>query len=187
MRLFVAIPLPDALRQAAEESLIALDLRASHWRIVAGSGLHLTLRFLGETEAERAARLDGALAEIARATPRLELALRGAGAFPDGRRPRTLWLGIEELGTGDALAGLAARLEWLARESGFPPETRRFSPHVTLARARGAAPAIPALSTIGALGSFRPDDLVLYRSRTGPRGARYEVVGRYPFGEGPGR
>ena len=147
--------------------------------------MHLTLRFLGEVDPGIVAALDAPFAAAARATPAPELAVRGAGAFPSATRPRVLWLGIEERRPGGALAGLAARLEGLARDAGLAPETRVFFPHVTLARARSDHARIDGRDAIESLGSFIAKDLVLFRSLLGPGGARYEALRRYPLAELP--
>jgi len=124
LRLFVGIELPAALRLRL--SLLCTGLPGARW--VDPGNLHLTLRFIGEVDEGMASDIDAALARIR--APRFEVILAGAGTF-GGDRPRLLWIGIEDNPT---LLELQERVEAALRRAGVPPDTRRYSPHVTLAR-----------------------------------------------------
>jgi 2'-5' RNA ligase len=135
VRLFVALNLPPAVREAlwaATEPLRDLGLPVK-W--VRGEGIHLTLKFLGDVGEEREAELVAALARAAsgrggaRALP---LALGGFGVFPDFGRPRVVWAGIAP---EPRLEILQHRVEQEFAPLGFPTEARAFRPHVTLGRA----------------------------------------------------
>ena len=180
-RLFLAIPLPAPLARLAIETRARLVTDPSSWRLTREEGLHATLRFLGEVTPEVEARGDRSWRDAARGTGAIPLVLAGAGAFPTARRPRVLWLGLQDRGPGGALAALAGRVERASRGLGFPPETRPFSPHVTLARARPGARAAPITPLPDELGSFVADRIVLFRSETGPGGARYHEQASYPL------
>ena len=185
MRAFVAIPLPPELLAAAAGVARGLAHEEREWRVARDDGLHLTLRFLGQVDPDRLAAIDAPLAAAAQVTPVLELTVRGAGAFPTAKRPRVLWLGVDERRPGGALAALAARLEEVARGAGFAPETRPFFPHVTLARARADRARVSGLEEVGSLGTFVVAEVVLFRSVLGPGGARYAIERRYPLGTPP--
>lgn len=183
MRLFVALNLPNAVREAAWEA--AAPLRARDWPVkwVRPEGIHLTLKFLGQVSPEQEERLRSALAraaapEGADAERALTLVLRGFGAFPDARRPRVFWLGVE---AEPALELLQHRVEREFAPEGFPTEARAFRPHVTLGRAardaRTAAFA-GAADVLGALvfeSSAVIDTVDLMESTLNPRGAVYHV------------
>jgi RNA 2',3'-cyclic 3'-phosphodiesterase len=124
LRLFVGIELPAALRLRL--SLLCTGLPGARW--VDSGNLHLTLRFIGEVDEGMASDIDAALARIR--APRFEVALAGAGTF-GGERPRLLWIGVED---NKPLLELQERVEAALRRAGVPPDTRRYSPHVTLAR-----------------------------------------------------
>jgi 2'-5' RNA ligase len=181
LRLFIAVPAsPEAI--AATVSLLD-GVRATHSdavRWVRPEGLHVTLRFLGATPPARVGPLGAAIAAAARGEPPFEVALAGAGAFPDVRRPRTLWLGIAA--GADRLAGLATRLEAPLAELGWAPEGRPFRPHLTVARTRSSDAATRATTDalVAAAAdwrvTFRAEAVRLYRSRLGHGPARYEVV-----------
>ena len=180
-RLFLAIPLPAPLARLAIAMRSRLIADPSSWRLAREEGLHATLRFLGEVTAEVEARGDRSWREAAKGTGAIPVAVAGAGAFPTPRRPRVLWLGLHDRGPAGALAALAARVEQAARDLGFSPETRPFSPHVTLARARPGARVVPITPLADELGSFVADRIVLFRSETGPGGARYHEQASYPL------
>jgi len=125
-RLFVALEIP----QAVKDDLARLAREVPEARWVPPEQNHLTLRFIGDVEAQQLAGIKKALAALHFA--RFMLELHGVGHFPPGRRPpRVLWLGISE---NRALFELQQRIELGLLEAGVPPEERPFSPHLTLAR-----------------------------------------------------
>ena len=131
IRLFVAIPLPADLRRRLAG--LCSGVREVRW--VAEENLHLTLRFIGEVAEPQADDIAAALAGV-RSGP-FTLALAGVGHFESGRRVRVLWAGVEPAAP---LLVLQERVESALRRAGLPPDSRRFTPHVSLARLK-AAPA----------------------------------------------
>jgi 2'-5' RNA ligase len=132
VRLFLALNLPPAVREAlwaATEPLRDLGLPVK-W--VRGEGIHVTLKFLGDVGEEREAELVGALARAASGGRALPLTVGGFGVFPDFRRPRVVWAGIT---AEPALEILQNHVEQEFAPLGFPTEARAFRPHVTLGRA----------------------------------------------------
>jgi 2'-5' RNA ligase len=125
MRLFVALSLPDDLRDSL--SGLSCGLPGARW--VAPENLHLTLRFIGEVAGHEAEDIDAALSGIR--LPRFPLTLAGVGDFGDDRRLRSVWVGVEANAT---LERLQAKIEQAVQRAGQPPEKRKFKPHVTLAR-----------------------------------------------------
>ncbi|HSN93220.1 MAG TPA: RNA 2',3'-cyclic phosphodiesterase [Anaeromyxobacteraceae bacterium] len=189
-RLFVALEPTDAVRRrirAAQGELRRAAGRAEgDIRWVAPESVHLTLQFLGAVPEERVAAVGEAMAEAARAAPGpLSLEVRGAGGFPNARRPRVVWLGV-----GGDLATLRALVLDLGRRLaplGFPPEDRPFAGHLTLGRARegrgnpGIAGALAGAREEEAV-AWRASEMVLFESHLSPKGARYEAVARAPLG-----
>jgi 2'-5' RNA ligase len=93
-----------------------------------------------------------------------------------------LWVGVDALDPPDGLTRLAKSVERAARAQGFPPETRPFHPHLTLARAdRRSRPRSPAEAEAGFLGEVEARELVLFQSRLEPRGARYTRLEAFPM------
>jgi 2'-5' RNA ligase len=131
LKLFIALNLPPPVRQALWEAATPLRDRTLPVKWVRAEGIHLTLKFLGDVEEERAAELAGALARAAAGTHPLALALGGFGVFPDFERPRVVWVGVA---ADPALEILQHRVEQEFAPLGFPSEARPFRPHITLGR-----------------------------------------------------
>ncbi|WP_375392562.1 RNA 2',3'-cyclic phosphodiesterase [uncultured Sphingomonas sp.] len=178
LRLFVALRPPVAIR----ERLLALmgGIAAARWQD--DEQLHLTLRFVGEVDERTAEDLAAALAQVHAPAPCVALA--GVGRFGDARRTAALWAGVAP---HDGLAGLHRKVDRACVRAGLPPERRAYLPHVTLARlprSAGADPAIDRwLADAGGLASapFDMTWLILYESRLGRDGARYEPLARWPL------
>ena len=185
MRLFVAADLPAELR--ARLAALQHDLRGlrSEVRWVGPEAIHLTFAFLGEVAADRIAAVQGALGAAADEAPApFRLHATGVGAFPDRGPLRVVWVGIE--GDRAAAARLRRVLEQHLASCGFVPEEREFRPHLTLGRIRqerghGDRSLLERHRSVD-LGEFPVDEMILFESRLGPRGARYEALARYPLG-----
>ena len=136
MRLFVALNLPPAVREALWAATTPLRELGLPVNWVRGDGIHLTLKFLGEVGDDREAEVAAALGRAAAGARTLPLALEGFGAFPDFHRPRVVWAGITP---EPGLEILQHRVEQEFAPLGFPTEARPFRPHVTLGRARREA------------------------------------------------
>src|SRR3546814_9879790 len=109
MRLFVALALPDHLRSRLAE--LCSGLPGARW--VAPENLHLTLRFIGEVDGRDAEDIGVALSGIR--LPRFAIALSGVGEFGDGRRLRSVWVGVE---ASDMLNRLHAKVEQAVQRAG---------------------------------------------------------------------
>ncbi|CAH0290393.1 RNA 2',3'-cyclic phosphodiesterase [Roseomonas sp. CECT 9278] len=131
LRLFVAFGLPPDIR--SEVAGLAGGIPGARW--VPPDNYHLTLRFIGEIENWRAQEVDDALAVIRGQA--FDLALRGVGTFEKAGRIQSLWVGAER---NDTLTHLQGKIETALQRIGLPPERKRFSPHVTLARVDRAPP-----------------------------------------------
>ncbi len=201
MRLFIAFELPDRLREGLGRRMAELRRVLPRARWVRPEGLHVTLKFLGETAEGALAGLGAALGPAFAAAPALTARLAGGGCFPPGRPARVAWVGLavaragasddDRAGATADLAALHGRLEEAARAAlGVAPEGRPFSPHVTLARPdppwRREAVEHFAQTLAGDLGSlgepFAVDHGSLVESRLGTGGARYRTVETYAMG-----
>lgn len=152
---------------------------AARWQ--SDAQLHLTLRFIGETDRHGAEALLLALGSE-RLAP-VEARLDGFGWFDRKDRVDQLWAG---LAPREPLAALHARLDRLCVRAGFEPEGRKFVPHVTLARfARSTAPdpstiaAWMAGQPVLASETFVMDELVLMQSHLGREGSLYEPLASF--------
>jgi 2'-5' RNA ligase len=184
-RLFVALEPPDPVRRRL--AALAAELRraagraADDVRWVAAENVHLTLQFLGAVPEERVADVEAALRAAAAEVRPISLEVKGAGGFPNARRPRVVWAGLG--GDVAELAALAAAVGRRLAPLGFAPEDRPFAAHLTLGRARdgrGAPGLAGALARVAqAEGApWRASELVLFESHLSPRGPRYEAIAR---------
>ena len=176
IRAFVALPLPDALRAGVAETVRAMKALLPDVRYVHDQGAHVTLRFLGWTDAETLAALEGPLRAAAAECPPGEMGVRGMGMFPDRGSPRVLWMGLS---LWPEVRVLQARCEAAAVAAGLAPEPRPFHPHLTLGRWRDRArrPALPEAD----LGAARVDQAVLYRSELRPSGSVHTPLATFPL------
>ncbi|ANK82816.1 MAG: 2'-5' RNA ligase [Rhizobiales bacterium NRL2] len=169
MRLFIGIRLPEPV--AERLAMTAGGVPGARW--IPRENLHLTLRFLGDTETPMAEDLVDELSALR--APAFDLRLAGVGLFGDRRRTRMLWAGVEPQ---PALTHLQKKVEQAAQRAGFEPERRKFHPHVTLARLRDAPRSRiqQFLHENGDLSTppFEVVDFTLYRSFLSSDGARYE-------------
>ncbi|HEB78899.1 MAG TPA: RNA 2',3'-cyclic phosphodiesterase [Rhodospirillales bacterium] len=176
MRLFVGLPLPHMAR----ESLASLQSGAPGARWVAPKNLHLTLRFIGDVDNGQAEDIDLALASIR--SPAFQLTLVGVGHFGSGRRMRALWAGVER---SQPLDHIHEKVESAVVRAGLPPEGRKFTPHVTLARfKRGAASKVgPYLEANNgfSLAPFQIQSFALFQSHLSHAGADYQILTTYPL------
>jgi 2'-5' RNA ligase len=175
MRLFAALPITEPAR--AEIAKVLARLRETGWplRLVHDHGLHLTMKFFGEVAPDRLEVIEEAVRAAVPGTGALAMQLAHIGAFPDIRRPRIVWLGLE---APPGLELLQDRLERRAEAIGFSPEGTPFRPHVTLARVREGQ-RLPAGALDELEGQYQPvgflaSELVLYESLLGRDGPRYE-------------
>ena len=130
-RIFVAIELPAVVLDELEDAIAPLRIEAPELAWTPSSTRHLTMKFLGDVEPDRAAGVAHMLDGIARAHRPFAIHLARFGAFPNFRKARVVWLGVEH---EPRLELLQHDLELAAAELGFELEGRAFRPHVTLAR-----------------------------------------------------
>ena len=187
LRLFVAIDLSQEVREELDrlqDDLRGHDLSRLGW--VRPRGIHLTLKFLGDTPAQRVPAIEGALAEAVNGVTPFRLALGKLGTFGNRRGPRVLWLDIA--GEAQRLEELQAMVERGLIEAGFPPEEREYSPHLTLARvpqpprpgmAERVSQALDAVAAPRA--EFEVREVLLMRSTLQPGGAVYERLAGFPL------
>lgn len=165
-RLFVAIDIPERVK--GQVVRLGADLAGARW--VPEGQLHLTLRFIGDVEESLFADLRMGLAAIR--APQFPMHLQGVGFFPPRKDPRVLWVGVEG---NDALTALHHQVTKTLALSGIAPEERKFAPHITLARLKGA-PVTEVNRFVAAHSAFASEpfpvsEFVLYSSFLTPKGA----------------
>lgn len=186
MRLFIALELEQLLK----DELLGVQGRLKHFaddlKFTSASQFHLTLNFLGETDASLLEQIQARMKQAASRCSPFEISISGCGCFPPGRAPRVLWAGIAEP-TGTLLK-LQQELETSLRELGFKTEERAYSPHLTLARVReGRSPhalreATEKLRPVPL--SQKVETVHLVQSILKPTGAEYSTVFHSVLGSG---
>ena len=172
-RLFVSLRPPEPVRDALIDTMEGIE--AARWQ--GDEQLHLTLRWVGEVDSDVANDVADALSSVR--APGFELALRGVGTFAKKGRATAIWA---DVAPSEGLAILQRRIEKACRAAGLAPETRKFVPHVTLARLNSSTgPLDHWLTRHGRLRApiWPVRDFILYESHLGDSGSVYEPVMRY--------
>lgn len=180
MRLFVAIALPEDVRDALAR--LAHGLPGARW--VAPENLHLTLRFIGEVDADVGHDIDAGLAGVR--SPAFSLTLAGVDRFGDRRNVRQLWVGAEP---EPALVRLHDKVEAAVVRAGLKPEGRKFKPHITLARFKSRpGPRLGdylSHNSLFRLPPFEVNNFVLFSSFLSSSGSIYTEEAAYELTREP--
>ncbi len=180
LRTFIALDFPEAILQKADKIISYFKgktpPRALRW--VAIDNLHLTIKFLGDVPENNIDQIKSTIIQTVKRIPPCQISVRGFGMYPDARRPRVVWLGIDHdagiINLHDALDGALTSIN-------IKPEKRPFSPHLTIARVSRRADE-KVVKSIGAtlskfkvdsLGSMTIQEVVLYKSDLTPKGPIY--------------
>jgi len=182
VRLFVALEIPVSVREALAELIKEMRDIAPKVKWVRAQNLHVTLKFLGETAAEKLDAISTSL-ESVRSEATVEMEFRGLGFFPNQKRARVLWAGVKASANLSCLAGDVDRA---LTTMGFPPETREFTPHLTLARfdPPGLSPAlIKAVESkdMRSWGVLRTGKFHVIQSKLRATGAEYTTLRSFQF------
>jgi 2'-5' RNA ligase len=184
VRTFVAVNIPAAERTRLHASLAALRSKGLPVRWLDAESLHVTVKFLGDTEGDGIAAIRGVVEVAAEHRSPVTLRVGGLGAFPSLRRASTLWIGV---GDDAELALLQRELEPALSRLGYPREQRPVRPHITVGRTRSDARAFD-VERLAALVDYEAiltiDSVDLMQSHPGAGGSRYETLLRCRFGKG---
>ncbi len=168
MRLFIAVPLPDTVTDQFADLQQPIDWLRWQDR----NQLHITLKFLGETDPERVPEINQNLSQIQ--LPAFSMTIKGFGYFPKDKQPRVLWSGIDN---NQSLQKLQQSVEQTCTDIGFDAEGRPFKPHITIARIDGGSKR-DVMSFINQHKKFSipdvpVDEFVLYESKLSSEGATH--------------
>ncbi len=181
-RLFIAVPLPAAVMERI--GAIGDRLAEKNWpvRWTDPGNAHLTLHFIGEVDQSRAELIRMALPAEAAKHQAFTLQTGGLGVFPDRKKPRVLWMGLE--GETERLTELHAGVGRMLEGLDFETDVRPFSPHITLGRLREQVGAERGMTIWTTLRGFQlgealeapVEEVILYRSHLSHTGSRYEPL-----------
>jgi 2'-5' RNA ligase len=177
VRCFVAIDIPDAVK--AEIAGLQRDLRQFRARVswARTEGIHLTLKFLGDVKLGLIPNAVHSLETAVSSLKGFTVSAEGVGCFPNSRRPRVMWVGLDG---GDALRAVQETVETALEPLGFEQETRKFNPHLTLGRVKSAQGIDDVVRRMEELGftrrEFPATEIRLMQSDLQPTGAVYTVL-----------
>jgi len=181
LRLFIALPLPQEMKERLASLQVDWKRKAHGVRWVRPEGLHITLKFLGHVPEGEIQGIKRVMERVSLGFPPFRVGIRGAGAFPSLQKARVLWIGVED--SDGRLKGIFKALERGLEKLGFPREDRPFRPHLTLGRVKEGG-------RFGFLEDYRDlevgvlevREMVLFKSELKPEGAEYEPLYSVPFG-----
>ncbi|HEY0703237.1 MAG TPA: RNA 2',3'-cyclic phosphodiesterase [Candidatus Acidoferrales bacterium] len=182
MRLFVALELPSQVCDELERAIAQLKPESSGARWSKREALHLTLKFLGNADEALLPQITTALAQIHSGGP-VSLHMRGVAFFPDEKRPRVMFCGVE---ASPNLPEVAASIETILEPLGFERESREYVPHVTLARLNSATAIEKLVAAAEPLKSYdfgagSAGEFHLYQSVLKPAGSEYKKLATFSF------
>ena len=175
LRLFVAITPPDEIK----DQIVTMQSGLPDARWIRRENLHLTMKFIGEVDNNLAEDIHYALSRLN--FENFLLRLKGVNTFRSRKLARSIWIGIEP---SSPLKVLHKRIESNLIKTGLTFETRKFTPHVTLARFKRTpiTRLIPYLESNAGFQTplFEINQVILFRSNLAANGADYEQLATYP-------
>ncbi len=185
IRTFVAICLDEEIRGRISEVQERVKKLTSQVRWVQPGNFHVTLKFLGDVTPKKLSVVQSALDELAAGYEAFDLSVAGVGVFPTPRRPRVIWVGVED--GREQLEALASGVEQGLVRTGFEKEQKPFRSHITIGRVKESKPVeglLEGLQEIDAqgLGSQRADSVVLMESVLQSGGPIYTPLSVHKLG-----
>lgn len=187
LRVFIALDIPANLQRAIRQNMEGLQTSLGNSvRWVPADKIHLTLKFIGDIPPAHVASLSQAIVQQAGTISPFDISIGGFGVFPDPRRARVLWVGVQ---APAALEALRRGIETGCAQLGYSPDGRPFSPHLTVGRVRdyvslGEQQRLrKALgeTKIDSLGMTRVNSVHLYQSELKPDGSIYTKLFSAPL------
>ena len=175
MRNFIAVELTEELKKKIEEVQISLKKINANVGWVKPGNVHATLKFLGEIPEDKIEKVFEATKKALEGIKGFKLSLKDLGCFPNFRRPRVIWIGVEK--GKEELALMQKKIEAEMERIGFPKEDREFSPHLTIGRVKSPQ-NIEKLSELIKITNFQTEEIevkevVVMKSQLHPAGAIY--------------
>jgi len=185
VRCFIAIDIGEAMKKELESFMKGLKKYGPDIKWLSGDHIHLTLKFLGNTDETLADRIKTSLKSVASCHRKFSLTAAGVGVFPDYSKPRVLWVGINR---SEELDLLYNNIESAMELLGYERETRKFRPHLTIARVKSQKGLTPLLKELRGykdreFGKIDVSEVLLMKSTLKPTGAEYERLFSAPLGK----
>ena len=185
LRTFIAVSLSSSVLAGIDKLMRTLRPHfGDEVRWVESKNLHITLKFLGDVPLNDLPQLIRAVTQSAEQTYAFDLTFQGLGAFPSRESPKTLWIGCRE--GSEELGTLAETMNNALLPLGFPKESRRFSPHLTIGRIKKSAPGVSLMPIFDEhqnrlLGSCSVGEVQIFSSELTRRGPIYDELAAIPL------
>jgi len=185
LRSFLAFNLPVEIKNKIAQISGVLKRSSIDARWVKADNIHLTIVFLGDIRQEDLIPMRKEIRDVCTQNQAFEISLRGIGLFPNRRRPRVIWLGLD--GELEEMSGFRDELQGRLVSFGIKAENRGFQPHITLGRFR--KPDRIDSDQSGILSGYEElqgpagqlNELIMFRSELKPGGAVYSVIDSWPL------
>lgn len=187
MRLFIALPLSSSVENNLAVIIDKLKSYGGKVKWVTPEQIHITVRFLGETEKGQAPLIKKMLDKVASKYDSFDLSIDRIGGFPNLNKPRVIWTGFTDNDQINIMARMVKEVEYDIRRLGFEPDEKRFRPHLTLGRVKISEGLDDLLETIKSF-QMKPipvklDKLRLYKSTLTSQGPIYECLYEVMLGQ----
>ncbi len=184
LRCFIAIEIPETIKKSVADIIGSLKKSGSDVKWVPDENIHITLQFLGETEESIIPDIKEALYKILAPYSPFYIKIADVGCFPSGRRPRIIWVGMEE---SQPLINIYKDISGEMVKFGYQKEERGFTPHLTIGRVKSNRNMGELLSKleefkITDFPDFEVRNITLMKSELKPSGAKYYSLAEIPFG-----
>lgn len=182
VRTFVAVLLDEGIRNRISDVQQRAMGLAPGVKWVPPENFHVTLKFLGDVRRDEISHVQAAIDEVTAKLPAFDLNIRGMGVFPTPRRPRVIWVGVEE--GREQLVELAKAVENRLVKAGFDKEEKPFKSHITIGRVKEGKP-VPGLAEgleeidTGELGVQRVASVAVMQSVLRPGGPIYTPLSEH--------
>ena len=182
IRTFVAVEIPAEVKDRAGKLIAQLRAAGAKVKWVGPEAMHWTLKFLGDVDILETPQICQAVARAVEPLKPFDVGARGAGAFPDVQRPRTVWVGMGQ--GAEPMIEMHDRIDRELAKLGYRGENRRFRPHLTIGRVRASPPR--EIQELGRLLAEHADfesglstvyEVVVFSSELGPDGPTHEPLG----------
>lgn len=184
VRTFIAVLLTDELKSRISTVQDQFKDLAPEVKWVARENLHVTLKFLGDVDSGRIEAVCSAMASAVEGVEAFSMGVSGVGAFPNPRRPRTVWVGLDS--GAESLAEVAQRVDSALAGLGFPKEDRKFTGHVTIGRVKderriGSLPEALLAAKSTEFGAVDVAGITVMKSDLRREGPVYTVIKEIPL------
>lgn len=181
MRCFIAIDMPEDIKNSIANVVEQADHKSKSIRWVPSENIHLTLKFLGEVKESLIAEIEKRIAAVCMRHSIFNIGIRSVGAFPNLKYPNILWVGID---ASKELRDLFDAIEESLSELGFEKESRQFSPHITIARIKDKKEIDLTMKTLSSFkdtffGIVNVKEILLMKSILKPTGAQYSKISTF--------